>query len=413
MNYVVNFLEAIWGIFLEMSPYLLLGFLIAGILNVVVTKKLVTRYLGKRGIWSSVKAAILGVPLPLCSCGVIPTGISFRKNGASAGATNSFLISTPQTGVDSMLITYSMMNIYWAILRPIAAFVTGIAGGIITDKLVKDDPITAQTVEQIEPSIPSDSIFKRIFRYAFIDLLSDISRQLLLGIVLAVLFTLLIPPNLFTEYLHSPLLNMVIILVISVPLYVCATGSVPIAASFLLVGMSPGAVLVFLMAGPATNAATITVLWRSIGKKATLIYLATIIVGSMAFGIVIDYGIIDTQLFVHVPALNQPHVHGTDWIAVLSSVLLIALLIFVELKKIFYKPIKNKQMNNLYTVEGMTCNHCKSSVEKNVQKLEGVTLVVADPNNNEVLIEGNNLNQAEIEATINELGFVFKGKKES
>lgn len=413
MNYVVNFLEAIWGIFLEMSPYLLLGFLIAGILNVVVTKKLVTRYLGKRGIWSSVKAAILGVPLPLCSCGVIPTGISFRKNGASAGATNSFLISTPQTGVDSMLITYSMMNIYWAILRPIAAFVTGIAGGIITDKLVKDDSITAQTVEQIEPSIPSDSIFKRIFRYAFIDLLSDISRQLLLGIVLAVLFMLLIPPNLFTEYLHSPLLNMVIILVISVPLYVCATGSVPIAASFLLVGMSPGAVLVFLMAGPATNAATITVLWRSIGKKATLIYLATIIVGSMAFGIVIDYGIIDTQLFVNVPALNQPHVHGTDWIAVLSSVLLISLLIFVELKKIFYKPIKNKQMNNLYTVEGMTCNHCKSSVEKNVQKLEGVTLVVADPNNNEVLIEGNNLNQAEIEATINELGFVFKGKKES
>jgi uncharacterized membrane protein YraQ (UPF0718 family)/copper chaperone CopZ len=413
MNYVVNFLEAIWGIFLEMSPYLLLGFLIAGILYVVVTKKLVTRYLGKRGIWSSVKAAILGVPLPLCSCGVIPTGISFRKNGASAGATNSFLISTPQTGVDSMLITYSMMNIYWAILRPIAAFVTGIAGGIITDKLVKDDPITAQTVEQIEPSIPSDSIFKRIFRYAFIDLLSDISRQLLLGIVLAVLFMLLIPPNLFTEYLHSPLLNMVIILVISVPLYVCATGSVPIAASFLLVGMSPGAVLVFLMAGPATNAATITVLWRSIGKKATLIYLATIIVGSMTFGIVIDYGIIDTQLFVHVPALNQPHVHGTDWIAVLSSVLLISLLIFVELKKIFYKPIKNKQMNNLYTVEGMTCNHCKSSVEKNVQKLEGVTLVVADPNNNEVLIEGNNLNQAEIEATINELGFVFKGKKES
>ncbi len=413
MNYVVNFLEAIWGIFLEMSPYLLLGFLIAGILNVVVTKKLVTRYLGKRGIWSSVKAAILGVPLPLCSCGVIPTGISFRKNGASAGATNSFLISTPQTGVDSMLITYSMMNIYWAILRPIAAFVTGIAGGIITDKLVKDDSITAQTVEQFEPSIAPDSIFKRIFRYAFIDLLSDISRQLLLGIVLAVLFMLLIPPNLFTEYLHSPLLNMVIILVISVPLYVCATGSVPIAASFLLVGMSPGAVLVFLMAGPATNAATITVLWRSIGKKATLIYLATIIVGSMAFGMVIDYGIIDTQLFVNVPALNQPHVHGTDWVAVLSSILLIALLIFVESKKIFYKPIKNKQMNNLYTVEGMTCNHCKSSVEKNVQKLEGVTLVVADPNNNEVLIEGNNLNQAEIESTINELGFVFKGKKES
>lgn len=413
MEYLIKFLKGIWVIFLEMSPYLLLGFLFAGILNVAITKKLVTRYLGKRGIWSSIKASILGVPLPLCSCGVIPTGISFRKNGASAGATNSFLISTPQTGVDSMLITYSMMNIYWAILRPIAAFVTGIAGGIITDKMVKEDQLAVVAESTSEEGERKDSIFKRIFKYAYIDFLGDISRQLILGIIIAVFITLLIPQSLFTDYLHNPLLNMVIILIISVPLYVCATGSVPIAAAFLLAGVTPGAVLVFLMAGPATNAATITVLWRSLGKKATLIYLGTIIIGSMIFGLLIDYSFLKNQFMGDIAVPNHAHMHGKDWIAILSSVLLMALLIFVELKKIFYKPIKNKPMNNLYTVEGMTCNHCKSSVEKNVQKLVGVTLVVADPNANQVLIEGNNLNQAEIESTINELGFVFKGKKES
>jgi uncharacterized membrane protein YraQ (UPF0718 family)/copper chaperone CopZ len=413
MEYLVKFLEVTWEIFLEMSPYLLLGFLFAGILNVVVTKKLVTRYLGKKGIWSSVKASILGVPLPLCSCGVIPTGISFRKNGASAGATNSFLISTPQTGVDSILITYSMMNIYWAVLRPIAAFVTGIAGGIITDKMVKEDQLPLVSESTSEEVDKKDSIFKRIFKYAYIDFLGDISRQLILGIIIAVFITLLIPQSLFTDYLNNPLLNMLIILAISVPLYVCATGSVPIAAAFLLAGVTPGAVLVFLMAGPATNAATITVLWRSLGKKATLIYVGTIVIGSMIFGLLIDYSFLKNQFIFDITAPIHSHIHGKDWLAIISSILLIALLLFVELKKIFYKPIKNKPMNNLYTVEGMTCNHCKSSVEKNVQKLEGVTLVVADPSANQVLIEGANLNQAEIESTINELGFVFKGKKES
>ena len=152
-----------------MSPYLLLGFLFAGILNVVISKRRVSKYLGKRGLWSSVKASILGVPLPLCSCGVIPTGISFHKNGASKGATNSFLISTPQTGLDSILMTFSMMNIYWAVFRPIVAFITGVIGGFATDKLIVEDPITSTTSETEEDSGSKKPLLLRIFNYAFID----------------------------------------------------------------------------------------------------------------------------------------------------------------------------------------------------------------------------------------------------
>ena len=152
MEFLAKFSSATWDIFLQMSPYLLLGFLFAGILNVVISKRRVQKYLGKRGLWSSVKAALLGVPLPLCSCGVIPTGISFHKNGASKGATNSFLISTPQTGLDSILMTFSMMNIYWAIFRPIIAFITGVLGGVATDQLVKEDQQQSAAIEAEDES---------------------------------------------------------------------------------------------------------------------------------------------------------------------------------------------------------------------------------------------------------------------
>jgi hypothetical protein len=412
MEFVTLFFRTLWDIFLEMSPYLLLGFLFAGILNVLVTKEKVAKFLGKKGTWSSIKASIIGVPLPLCSCGVIPTGVSFHKNGASKGATNSFLISTPQTGFDSILITYSLMNIYWAIARPIIAFITGVFGGVATDYLTKEtdtpNPIISNSFSTQTESSPW---YLRIFTYAFIDFLGDISRQLLLGILLAILITIFIPQTLFTEYLNNPILNMFIILIAAIPMYVCATGSVPIATALLIAGVSPGAVLVFLMAGPATNIATLTVLWKSIGEKATLIYLFSIILGALFFGILIDY-VLDPKLF-SIPSINASHIHGEGlmyWISIISSVLLIALLLFVELKKIIPTKINTIKMNHNYTVNGMTCNHCKSSVEKNVSKLEGVKSVIADPNTNSVNIEGE-FNEEDLKTTIDDLGFTFVGKQ--
>ena len=409
MEFLTKFITVTWDIFLEMAPYLLLGFLFAGILNVVISKRRVQKYLGKRSIWSSVKATLLGVPLPLCSCGVIPTGISFHKNGASKGATNSFLISTPQTGVDSILMTYSMMNLPWAIFRPIVAFTTGIIGGIATDQIVTDN-VTEQDNKQVQEETSEKKGLKDIFTYAFVDFLGDISRQLLLGILIAVFITLFVPQSLFTEHLNSPFINMLIILVASIPLYVCATGSVPIGAALLAAGVSPGAVLVFLMAGPATNAATLTVLWKSIGKKATLVYLGSIVIGAIGFGLIMDY-LLNPNWFT-IAGVGNGHVHHEDgaWLPIASAIVLIGLIIYVELKKLIPQNYKITTMNTVYNVEGMSCNHCKMSVEKNLQKIEGITSVTADPAQNIVIIEGES-DPKSIESVIDELGFQFKGKK--
>ncbi|MGB1103682.1 MAG: permease [Crocinitomicaceae bacterium] len=409
MDILNRFFEATWDILLQMSPYLILGFLIAGLLNVVISQERVSKYLGKKGIWTSIKAALIGVPLPLCSCGVIPTGIAFHKNGASKGATTSFLISTPQTGVDSILMTYSMMNLPWAIIRPIIAFITGVIGGSITD-LSSQAQTEENTVSEAVNTKENSPVLIRIFKYAFITFFSDISRQLLLGILIAVIITVFVPQSFFTAYMSNHILNMLIILVASIPLYVCATGSVPIAAALLAAGVTPGAVLVFLMAGPATNAATITVLWKSLGKKTTLLYLVSIIGGALIFGILMDY-FLNPTWFTSL-GMRAGHVHGEEasWIAIISSIVLIGLIIFVELRKLFPKKYQIKEMNKVYSVEGMTCNHCKASVEKNLSNIDNITKVTADPNQNIVIIEGD-AQSDQIQKVIDDLGFQFIGEK--
>lgn len=417
MELIQNILNEIWLITVDMSPFLILGFIIAGILHVYIPKDFLSKHLGKPGIVSSIKAALIGVPLPLCSCGVIPTGISLKKNGAQNGATNSFLISTPQTGIDSILITSSLMNIYWAIARPIIALITGVLGGVLTDKLVKPENIieenkTIATLIKEEKKLTPYQKIKELFNYSFIEFLSDISRQLIIGVLLAAIITTLVPATFFETQMNSPLLNMLLILVASIPLYVCATGSVPIAASLLTIGVTPGAVLVFLMAGPATNIATLTVLWKSLGKKTTLIYLFSIIFGALFFGILIDY-VFDNSHFNLIPQLNKTHVHGVNnWIGIISSIILIGLIIFVELRKLnlFKTNNQNTTMENTYIVEGMTCNHCKNNVETNLEKIDSITSASVDLNSKTVHLEGE-INEALIQETINDLGYKFIGKK--
>ncbi len=412
MEIINKILLAIWDMFLEMSPYLLLGFAFAGILHVLIPKSVVTKQIGKKGFLSVIKATLLGVPLPLCSCGVIPTGVSFYHNGASKGATNAFLISTPQTGVDSILVTSSLMNWPWAIARPIIALITGVFGGLLTDKM--DDGTEFKAVEECSDcggddcSVPQKKHWLvEIFNYAFIEFLGDISRQLVVGILIAVAITLLVPPTVFSEYLTNPFVNMLLILVASIPLYVCATGSVPIGASLLALGVSPGAVLVFLMAGPATNAATITVLWKSLGKKATLAYLISIIAGALLFGIIIDYALPTEWFTISADEVNQ-HIHkaSDSWIAISSAIVLISLILYVEIKKIIPKKVKVMDNAVVYKVDGMTCNHCKNSVETNLKKLPNVIDAVVDLENKSVNVKGT-ASKDEVKKLINELGYTF------
>ncbi|MGM0479187.1 MAG: SO_0444 family Cu/Zn efflux transporter [Bacteroidota bacterium] len=421
MELVVEFLTTLWDLTMEMAPYLLLGFLIAGLLNGVFSKDWLQRKMGKPGLGSSVKAALLGIPLPLCSCGVIPTGVSFYKQGASKGATSSFLISTPQTGVDSILVTYSLMGWAFAIVRPIIAFVTGVLGGIWADQDRKttSDTTAAPTCSDCEDDKDHPAAeqhwFDRIFRYAFVTFLQDISRWLVLGLVLATLITMFVPEALFTQYLSRPWLNMLIVLAASVPLYVCATASVPIAAALLIKGVSPGAALVFLMAGPATNVATLTVLWQTIGKRTTLKYLTSIMVGAVGFGLLIDYALPASWFTYFTPEQSGAHQHHIlpHWLMIGSGILMVYLIIQAEIIK--FLPKKAKQMENsktttTYAIEGMTCNHCVANVDKNLKAMEGVNDVSVDLQKGEAVVDGQ-ADAAEVKKVIENIGYTFKGEK--
>ena len=411
MEFITQVILEIWKMFLEMSPYLLLGFAFAGILHVLIPKEVVTKQIGKKNIWSTIKATLLGVPLPLCSCGVIPTGVSFYKNGASKGATNAFLISTPQTGVDSILITSSLMNWPWAIARPIIALITGVFGGFLTDRMDNEENEVLEDVESCSDCTITEKKhwLVEIFNYAFLEFLPDISRQLVVGILIAVAITMFIPPSVFSNYLTNPIFNMLLILVASIPLYVCATGSVPIASSLLVLGVSPGAVLVFLMAGPATNAATISVLWKSLGKKATLAYLISIIGGALFFGLLIDY-VLPTEWFT-ISEMANTHIHGEgeSWIAIISAITLIGLILYVEFRKLVPKTIIIMENSNTYVVDGMTCNHCKNSVETNLSKLENIDEAIVNLENKTVIVKGS-ATAEEVKTLVDGLGYNYKGE---
>lgn len=284
-----------WHTIGDMSPYLLFGFLIAGILSVVVSKAFVQRHLGGRGFWSVIKASALGVPLPLCSCSVIPVSMSLRQQGASREATLAFLLSTPQTGVDSIFVTYSLLGPVFAIIRPVIALITGLVGGILTRLVTvnESEPSDVQTeskccccAEKNEPA--NNNPITAMLKHGFVTLPSDIGKPMLIGLVIAALLAVLVPDNFFAEYLGRGWLPMLVMMILGIPMYVCATASVPIAAALILKGITPGAALVFLMAGPATNAAGLATVWKTLGRKTAITYLVTVAVCAFVSGLLLD-----------------------------------------------------------------------------------------------------------------------------
>lgn len=412
LNFLKTFAIELVYLFAEMSPYLLLGFALAGILHVYFPKQKVAKYLGRKNLKSVVNAALLGIPLPLCSCGVIPTGISFNKNGASKGATVSFLISTPQTGVDSILVTYSLLGLPFALIRPVAAFITGIVGGEITN-------ITDKTPEELyenEPEVPiKGNKFKAALNYAFVEFLQDIAQWLLIGLAIAAFIAAVIPNDFIGNNLSNPYLNMIIVLVASIPMYVCATGSVPIAAVLMMKGLSPGAAFVFLMAGPATNAATMTVIKQAMGSKALYAYLGSIIGGALLMGVFVDQ--LPAEWFVLPGMSMEGHNHDAitlGWFEWLSAGTL--LLLILNGFRIQYIPkklnLENMSANEkVFSVDGMTCNHCKATVEKNLSKLDKIESVQVDLATKTVHIKGENINSAIIEDKVKDLGYDYQGEK--
>lgn len=426
MNHILSFANDFWEelvkLTIEMAPYLLLGFLFAGVLYAWFPGHKIVRYLGKNNSASSLNAALLGIPLPLCSCGVIPTGISFYKNGASKGSTVSFLISTPQTGVDSIMVTWSLLGLPMAIIRPIIAFVTGVLGGVLTNRLEKKENGKQKPVVNSEPEEKKKIGILGMLGYAFGEFLEDIVKWLVIGLLIAALIAVIIPDDFFLRYLSNDYLSMLIILAASIPLYVCATGSVPIAAVLLMKGLSPGAAIVFLMAGPATNAATISVIGNSLGKKTLYRYLFSIIAGALVFGTIINEFLPREWFSIAMPGMHAgDHAHGIlpHWLQIGSGIVLslvIAnglfrkyLLPGIKSSKSPIKPIIISNMSNKIKVEGMTCNHCKMNVENGIKSVAGVSGTNIDIRTGEVIIEGENVDLQAVKQTVDGLGYKVVG----
>jgi uncharacterized membrane protein YraQ (UPF0718 family)/copper chaperone CopZ len=403
-----------------MSPYLLLGFLFAGLLHTLVPNDKIVKYLGANNFRSVINAALLGIPLPLCSCGVVPTGLSFYKNGASRGSSISFLISTPQTGADSIMVTYSMLGLPFAILRPIIALITGIFGGWFTNRLTQKEPVNQVVSGETCVATGSKNKFIEIFRYAFVDFLQDIAKWLVIGILIGALISVLIPDDFFAKYLGNEFFNMLIAIAIAGPLYVCATGSVPIAAALVMKGLSPGAALVFLMVGPATNATTITMVGKVLGKRSLYAYLVTVIASAILFGIVINE-ILPHSWFAMEHMDHTSHHHEDmlpGWIQITSSIALT--LLILNAFRLRYWPSRSKLQSTAtpgamevktVAVLGMNCNHCRAKVEDNLRKLPGIKDITVDLQREQAIITAPKVNLELIKATIEGLGYKYGGEK--
>ena len=314
------------AVFAEMSPYLLFGFFFAGLLSMLISRRTVERHLGGSGMMPLFKAAIFGVPLPLCSCGVIPVAMSLRKHGASRGATISFLLSTPQTGVDSIFVTYSLLGPVFAIFRPVAALLTGLIGGVLVNLFGQKDGVPVPPVE-LAGECPTIPTYRQKFlggmKYAFVTLPRDIGKPLLLGLVIAAVISALVPDDFFAERLGTGLPAMLIMMAVGIPIYVCASASVPVAAALILKGLSPGAALVFLMTGPATNAAGLATIWNTLGRRTAILYLLSVAGCALASGLVLD-AIIQSTHVDH--AMTHAHAMLPPVVEYASAAVLLALL---------------------------------------------------------------------------------------
>ena len=447
-------MEQILHLINEMSPFLLLGFLLAGLMHAFIPGQIYSRYLAKPTFSSVLYSALFGIPLPLCSCGVIPTAMSLRKEGASKGAVASFLIATPQTGVDSIIATYSLMGLPFAIARPIIAFVTALFGGQMVNMADKDpSPALPREGEESqhnkpveahcecgcghshdtssEKNVTSTSLpregwggvaggfwqkLKEALSYAFLEMMEDIGKWLMIGLIVAGLITVLVPDSFFEVFKDNSLASMLLVLAFAIPMYLCATGSIPIAVALMLKGLTPGSALVLLMAGPACNMASILVINKVMGRKTLITYLASIIAGAVGFGLAIDH-LLPREWFIPTIAPSAECCHEEtslfSWIC--TGVLMLLLInaawhhyhgghshCHCHDEESCDTTTKNHDME--ITIKGMNCNHCRANAEKAILSCDGVTSASVDLASGKAQINGNaDLN--EIRSAVEALGF--------
>lgn len=418
----------------QMSPYLLLGFLLAGVMHSFVPATLYRRYLGENRFRSVLNAALLGVPLPLCSCGVIPTAMSLRREGASRGATVSFLIATPQTGVDSIFATYSLMGLPFALLRPIAALVTALVGGTVVNMFDGGDAENSKEQSAVAVKLKQSFGQKVVaaLRYGFVEMMQDIGRWLIVGLVVAGLITVFVPDSFFALFADNSLLSMLLVLVFAVPMYLCATGSIPIAVALMLKGLSPGTALVLLMAGPAVNVASMLVVGKVMGRKTVLLYLGSIIAGAILFGLGIDYLLPRWWFVMPIAQMAECCSEPISYFNIGCTILL-ALLLVNALMRRFSKGDQlecegstqcecdtpgecsakgcladsSEPCEQIYYIDGLRCNHCRANAEKAIASLDGVESCEVDLASGRAVVKGP-IGRSEVSKAVETLGFKLK-----
>lgn len=414
----------------QMSPYLLLGFLLAGIMHAFLPNHLYQRYLSGSSFRSVLNATLFGIPIPLCSCGVIPTAMSLRKEGASKGATVSFLIATPQTGIDSIIATYSLLGLPFALIRPIVALITALLGGQMVNWFdskelhSKNESITNTTTFTFKQKIVN------ALRYAFIDMMQDIGRWLIVGLIIAGLITIFVPNSFFALFADNSLLSMVIVLLFAIPMYLCATGSIPIAVALMLKGLSPGTALVLLMAGPVVNAASMLVVGKILGRRTMFVYIGSIVLGAILFGLGIDYLLPREWFTTQLSSCSNCAPHTTSIFNIICSTLLIILLFNALIRRFLHQKNTSERnsksnftntdtsnaINNtknmvstptVYYIDGLRCNHCRTNAEKTISALPNVEQVIVDLPTSTATVFGS-VSQKEIDDALQSIGFKLK-----
>ncbi|WP_442483969.1 permease [Aeoliella sp. SH292] len=405
------FFETAWNTTVELAPWLLLGALVAGLLHVLLPRDFVQRHLSGRG--SVAKAVAIGVPLPLCSCSVIPLAISLREERASRGATVGFLISTPQTGVDSVLVSAGMLGWPFALFKVAAALVTGLVGGWVTEAWepksnesgIEQLPLANDRTRRSWRELPEHSL----------EILHSVWRWLVVGILLSAAITTLVPGSVWTSVAgYGTLVAMLLVLAVSVPMYVCATASVPIAAALVASGLPAGAAMVFLMAGPAVNIATIGAVRKTLGNRAMVVYLATIIVGSMAAGLLFSDLL---QLSAHAGhAHDHTHHHPITWWSIASAVTMLLLFAWFAVTDL-QRLVRRNQVGEAHAgeqtltipVAGMNCQGCVSKAESALARTPSIRIarVTLDPP--QAVVVGS-VSMDEVRAVVEGAGFRVSGE---
>lgn len=325
MAFVLAWLEQSWDMLLEAAPWLFGGFVLSGLVYMLLPTDKVVSHLGKSGLGAVLKASLVGIPLPLCSCSVIPVASSIRQRGASRGATASFLVSTPQTGVDSIAISYALLGPFLAVARPIAAFITAVCAGTLVSAAEQRGEVGEAPEasgghacgcccgsKQQPAQVSSAKRIVAALRYGLVDMFGNLSHWLLMGFLLGGLVSALVPRGFLEGFAGDGVGAMLLIALVGLPLYVCSTSATPIAAALLAKGLSPGAALVFLLAGPATNIATMVVVARDLGRRSLVIYLATIAIVSILLGLAVNafwrpaWGVPAEAVHVHAHAHTSP-----------------------------------------------------------------------------------------------------------